>query len=360
MRLGVIARAEDRGLGIQTWEVVRHLNPDRVLVVNPGRLARGFVPHLDRYPGATVADWDGHQFADPAAAKAWLDGLDVVYTAETLYDWRMVEWADRAGVATVVHVNPEFYKHDDPNLPHPTAWWAPTSWRLDHLPRGATVVPMPCPTDRWPDLPSPSPDGRLRVLHVAGHQANRDRNGTLLVLDAARLVSRETVDLRVVTQDRVLRHRGNNRRHRIVPLVPGPADYWRLYDDADVLLLPRRYGGLCLPAIEAMGAGLVVAMTDVAPQTSTWPIVGFPAARSPRPIRAPGGAIDVYDAHPRVIAETVARLASDPTEVAAARAAAVRWADQHSWDALEPVWRAALADAAGTSPQAVIRPSKGE
>lgn len=359
MRLGVIARAEDRGLGIQTWEVVRHLNPDRVLIVDPGRLARGFAPHFDRYPDARVVAWDGHRFADWPQARAWLDGLDVVYTAETFYDWRLVEWANDAGVATVVHVNPEFFKHDDPNLPTPTAWWAPTSWRLDHLPKDTTVVPMPCPTDRWPDLPSPSPDGRLRVLHVAGHQANRDRNGTLLVLEAARHVSRETVDLRVVTQDRVLRHRGNNRRNRTVALTPPVADYWRLYDDADVLLLPRRYGGLCLPAIEAMGAGLAVAMTDVAPQTSTWPVIGVPATRSPRPIRTPAGTVDVYDAHPRMIAETVNRLAADPGEVAAARVAAARWADQHSWEALEGVWRSALGDAADRVPQALRRRSKG-
>jgi hypothetical protein len=32
-------------------------------------------------------------------------------------------------------------------------------------------------------------------------------------------------------------------------------DYWAVYDDVSLLLLPRRYGGLCLPMQEAAACG---------------------------------------------------------------------------------------------------------
>jgi len=55
VKVGLIARADDRGLGIMCWEFHRAMRPHATLVVRePGAEARGFQPHLDRYPDATV------------------------------------------------------------------------------------------------------------------------------------------------------------------------------------------------------------------------------------------------------------------------------------------------------------------
>ena len=146
MRIGVIARADNRGLGIQTWEVARHLEVERVLVVRePGSERRGFHPQLDRFPGAAIVEFGQYNDGelDEEICRGWLDGLDVIYSAETLYDWRISGWAREAGCATVVHANPEFYKHSVDSLDHPTAWWSATPWRLGFLPRETRVVPMP-------------------------------------------------------------------------------------------------------------------------------------------------------------------------------------------------------------------------
>lgn len=179
MKLGVIARADDRGLGVQTWEVVRNMDPDRVLVVRePGSEQQGFEPHLDRFPGATVVT-DHVGVLPEGIVRDWLDGLDVVYTAETLYDERFVGWADAMGVATVIHTNPEFHR---PSRTAPTRWWSATDWRLGHLPDSLRVVPMPVPLDRWLRHADPV----SRVLHVRGRAATRDRNGTDTVLELAK------------------------------------------------------------------------------------------------------------------------------------------------------------------------------
>lgn len=344
LKVGIIARAENRGLGIQTWEAYRNLRPARVLVIDPGPLGRGHRMHLDRFRHArTVVGWDGHRVDDEATVKAWLSGLDVVYSAETLYDWRIADWARDAGGTTVVHVNPEFFKHDDPNLAHPDAWWSATVWRHEHLPPGTRVVPMPCPTDRWRDRDEPwTGDRPLRVLHVAGKAAARDRNGTLTVLEANRRTQSPRLDVRIASQDRNLRRVAGGRR-RQVTLSTEVDDYWMLYPGHDLLLLPRRYGGLCLPAIEAMGAGLAVAMTDVEPQASTWPILPIPARATHRPMRTPAGMIAVHDTDPRLLARTLDRWASSPDEVADAQHAARQWAQESSWRVLRERWDLELA-----------------
>ena len=50
MRVGLIARAEDRGLGVQTWEWSRGMRPDETLIVDMGELGGG---HADAIVGAT-------------------------------------------------------------------------------------------------------------------------------------------------------------------------------------------------------------------------------------------------------------------------------------------------------------------
>lgn len=342
MRLGLIARAEDRGLGNLTWEFHRHLHPDRTLVVDMGQLARGFQPHLGRYPDATVVHFDGAQLPEDEV-RSWLDGLDVVYSAETFYDWHVLTWAREAGVATVLHVMPEFYRHVAEDLPHPTATWAPTPWRLDLLPDDTTLVPVPVATDRFPKtLP---PIGRpLRVLHVAGHRAAGDRNGTLQLAQALRRVTRP-MRVRFLTQDPRLPAMRVSRDVQLEVECGGRRDYWELYDDADVLALPRRYGGLSLPAQEAMAAGLAVVMPDVSPN-DWWPTIRVPAT-SRGALNTPGGPVPLYAANPTLLARTLDALAAEPENVVAvARQAGQVWVEANSWDALAPRYIAELERAA--------------
>ena len=277
--LGVIARTDARGLGNQSWEVARNLHPERILVVRvPGSEAQGFAPDLERFPDATVVTVDEHNWQLPEEqVRDWLTGLDVVYSAETLYDWRIAEWANDANCATVVHVNPEFYAHHQKMLPEPAQWWAPTEWRIDHLPLGTQVVPMPAPIDRF--APDPD-DGIVSVLHVGGRAATGDRNGTDLVLKASMLVP--DIPITVATQTGL-------RRPRNVRIVEHTENYWDLYAGHSIMLLPRRYGGLCLPTIEAAAAGLAPVMTDAVPN-QRWPATLIPSGDGPD-IPLPAGRI---------------------------------------------------------------------
>lgn len=342
MKVGLIARGEDRGLGIQSWEFYRGMRPDRTLLVDMGELARGFPMHADRYPDAVVAPFDQHQGLPEDIVRPWLEGLDVVFAAETMYDQRVITWCNDQGTATVVQLNPEFYKHpSDPNLLHPTMWWAPSPWRLEHLAPNTRLVPVPVALDRFHVEPS-DPDGPLRVVHVVGHRAASDRNGTTEVLVAAGHLRGRT-ELTMITQDRRLPSPRVARRFVTTRnVLGGVADYWRMYEGYDVLVLPRRYGGLCLPVQEAMAAGLAVVMTDCEPQRSYWPVVLVPS-REQGVLRTATGDVPLHLAHPAALAVTIDRLNANRDELAEWQARGRAWAEAHSWDAMRQFYEDELA-----------------
>jgi hypothetical protein len=100
---------------------------------------------------------------------------------------------------------------------------------------------------------------------------------------------------------------GRNVRVEVDLHLEPTDDQWGMYDDQDVLLLPRRYGGLCLPALEAASMGLVVAMPECSPNEEL-AAVRFPC-RSRRRLNLPGGSIPAYDAEATQVATTLKWLA---------------------------------------------------
>ncbi len=345
-RVGLIARADNRGLGHLTWEFHRALAPAATLVVDLGDLSP-FPNHLDRYPGATVAGWGGVEFDDERLVRSWLEGLDVVYTAETPYDWRLFDWCRDAGVASVLHAMPELFPASRVADHPPTQVWAPTSYRADQLEVGPPVVQVPVPIG---DRPWPQParvHQPLRVLHVAGRRALQDRNGTTTLLRALRWVT-EPVHVTITIQEGQV---------PAVPALPGhvtvevsdrnPTHYWELYDGFHVLVLPRRYGGLCLPVAEAAAAG----MPSILPATSPnheFPTVTLVPCRDGGTIHTPAGHVPIVTANERALAaaldHTVA-LAADDFE--AERHKALCWARDRSWAALAQVYQEAFLAASG-------------
>lgn len=337
MRVGLFgARADDRGLGRLTHDVHTHLRPARTLVVDMGRHAHGFTQHLDRYPDGTVVPFNGGHL-DDAVMRRFFIGLDVAMFYETAYDHRAYDIARTAGCRTVLMTMPEFHRHATEDLPHPDVIWAPTIWRLNTLPAGTRVVPVP--VEIAP--PARTPTGPLRVLHVGGHRTSGDRNGTIAFLRALRLV-RCPIRVRVTSQDQRLPNVNGIPNHvALAKQTGGVADHRHLYDRADILVMPRRYGGLCLPVQEALGAGLGVVMTDCEPNPTTWPISPIRGTAGTT-IRTPGGPVTLYDPDPTAIAETIDHLAAHLDDVDQLKARARQWAAEHTWEALGSLYRAEL------------------
>lgn len=260
LHLGLIARCEiARGIAIQSKNFYDNMPVDRVLLVRMPR--PDCVEAPEWYDNVTMAPYNPvHHQLDETTVRQWLDGLDVVFTVETPNDWRMPTWCREMGVKLVIQGNPEFVRHtNDPSIPHPDAWWWPTSWRLDQLPAGK-VMPVPMPF-HWAQNHA---SDKLRLVHVVGKRAYADRNGTDVLVQAMRYV-RSDVKLTVYGIDGQLPEFRRQRNVELYLHPNGVDDRWSMYEDADVLVMPRRYGGLCLPALEAAACGLAVVMPDCSP-----------------------------------------------------------------------------------------------
>lgn len=326
MKLGLIVRANNRGLGIQSWEIWRHLNPAVTVVVDslPDRGKWKFYP--ERYPGALVTEWAGYTAPISDEASRALLSCDLIFSVETPYDPDLFRSAKERGVATVLYVNPELHREHETELA--TAVWCPTKWRIDLIPR-VEWVPMPVAVDRFVDHQPGE-----KYLFLGGHKARLDRNGMETAIRAARYAG---IPLTVTTQDRIrLDGRG-------IILGLEQEDYWRMYDGHGVLVMPRKYGGLSLGVQEAMAAGLAVIMSDC-PPNQDWPVALVKNVRAQR-VNMVGGTIDVYETDRRLLAEEMQRML-DLDYRQEWQAKGRQWAEAHSWSALWPEWMARLAELA--------------
>lgn len=306
MRLGLIARCEvARGIAIQSKNFYDHMPVDRVLLVRMPRPDCAEAPEW--YDNVTMAPYNPlHHQLDETTVREWLEGLDVVFTVETPNDWRMPLWCREMGVKLIVQGNPEFVRHtNDPSIPHPDAWWWPTRWRLDQLPAGK-VMPVPMPFT-WVQ----EHEGRPRLVHVVGKRAYADRNGTDLLVQAMRYV-RADVKMTVYGIDGQLPEfrRQRNVEYEFHP--NGVDDRWEMYRDADVLVMPRRYGGLCLPALEAGACGLAVVMPNCLPNDELAAVL-VPIHRS-RPLSLACGPIRSADTNAPALALAIDALADPETQ----------------------------------------------
>jgi len=335
VRLGLMgARADRRGLAVQTLEFARHMRPDRILGIED--------------PQSPAPDWSGwptlwgtvggRRGLDERTAAAFLTGLDVVWAAETFYHEQFCRIAATAGVRTVLHANPEFFGFDRLGWPRPDVVLNPTSWLNERL--SAKVFPFPVDRDRCQHLPRPLTDP-VRFLHVVGQPAMHDRAGTQTLLKALTLV-RRPVDVTIRTQGSL----------GVDPRPPGHvtlaveqadvADYWRLYDGFDVLVLPRRYGGQSLAFNEAASCGLAVVATDVEPQTSWLHPAGRIPVRRRRSFRGMVGPVPMVEGDPRALAAILDLLSTSPQMVADMSAHSDRYAEGVSWGRLGPEFRQIL------------------
>lgn len=317
MRFGLIARADfGRGLANQTYSFYSHLKPDVTVVVDISPIdPQGKWPQdFSAYPDAIRTEWRGYtaNFDNPEAFEA-LESCDLIYTAETYYDPRLEK------VPAILHVNPEFYRGEPAEM-----FWYPTIWELDRLPSGH-VVPTPI-ADEDIEVDIPPSD---RLLHVGGHSARSDRNGSRVVHGILQQVKHPW---RIQSQDGM-------RLHPHVMAYVEPMGYvdnrWELYKDCGILVYPRRYGGQSLQVNEAAAKGLAIVMPDCAPNIATWPIVPF-ASRPASYIQTPGGKFQMHMGLAPALAETLRVLLADRDMLERYQCKALAWARDNAWSQWKP------------------------
>lgn len=267
MKLGIIARCDNTGLGNQTRELVKMLNPYKILLIDSY-----FFNNNKQYP-----HWyDGYNVIKTAKGMpktkeilSFLDEIDVVISCETFYHLDLVDIARKKNIKTILQYNYELFGNMvNPEWSLPDILLSPSVWNIDIVEKKfgskCKVYHLPPPTDT--SLFNVVRENNLskthkRILHVAGKKAAKDRNGTNTVVEMLKH-SNENYELVIATQtpldfiikDSRLKINKDNVRNRE-----------DLYNGYDAMVLPRRYAGLCLPMNEALISGLPVFMTDISP-----------------------------------------------------------------------------------------------
>ena len=229
----------------------------------------GVKQYPERFEGYAQLRVEG--FPSDQECHEFLDGLTHVLTAETVYNQELIAEANRRGIKSYIQHNVEFLDHlNKPDLPVPTKFLSPSFWHMDVMQGkfGDRVVHLPPPTFPEDFVQAREANhgrrGRRRFLHIVGKPAHGDRNGVMLLMYAMQH-SRADFELVVKSQTPI---QPLLKDPRITWDSSAPDEQWRLYAGFDALIMPRRYGGLCLPMNEGLTSGLPVIMSNTSPNSA--------------------------------------------------------------------------------------------
>ena len=306
MRLGIIARSDNTGLGNQTMELVKMLNPDKILLIN-SQFFNNNKQHPEWYKGYNVIE-TRKGMPKTNEIIEFLEGLNVVISCETFYHLELVDLAKKQGIKTILQYNYELFGHlAHPEWTLPDVLLAPSIWNLDLIIKQfgskTKVMYLPPPTDdslfneaRKINL---SKDHK-RILHIAGKKAAKDRNGTESVLGMMKhskedyeLVIKSQTPLNLIFKD-----------SRVKIEIGNPDNRQDMYAGFDAMVLPRRYAGLCLPMNEALMSALPVFMTDVSPNNAVLPHKWLAESKKIDTFRTKS-MVDVYDVKSEKLAKII-------------------------------------------------------
>jgi hypothetical protein len=315
MRLGIIARSDNTGLGNQTKELVDMLSPDKVMLINSISFNKN-KQYPDRYKEYNCYYVRG--FPKTHDINDFLKDLDVVLTCETFYNNSFVSIARKKGVKTFLQYNYEFLDYlQRPDQELPDALIAPSLWGFEAVTEAfgskSRVIHLPPPTT--PDLFLTAKSNNLtkdhkRLLHIGGKAAHLDRNGTNTVIEMLKY-SKSDYELVIKSQSK-LDIKINDSRLSID--TNSPDNKQDLYSGFDAMILPRRYAGLCLPMNEALLSGLPVFMTDISPNYTILPKSWLVPSKKIDEFKA-RTMIDVYEADPEALAKVIDDYVNDANKI---------------------------------------------
>lgn len=316
MRLGIIARSDNTGLGNQTRELVKMLNPSKILLINSSFFNNN-KQHPEWYKGYEVIQTT-KGMPKTNEVLAFLENLDVVISCETFYHLELVNIAKKRGIKTILQYNYELFGHlAHPEWTLPDVLLAPSIWNLDVVMQkfgnNTKVMHLPPPTDHT--LFNNARDINLnkdhkRILHIAGKRAAKDRNGTDTVIDMMKY-SRVDFELVIRTQTPL---ETSYKDSRIIIDAGNPDSRESMYEGFDAMVLPRRYAGLCLPMNEALMSALPVFMTDVSPNNATLPSKWLTESSKIAEFKTKS-MVDVYNADPKSLAKIIDRYVENNKKI---------------------------------------------
>jgi len=261
IKIGLVARADNSGLGTLSRSFYKNLLIDKVLVVYNN--AYPFEPEI--YQNPIVCQ---HGMAPSLEEiKEFLKDLDLVITFETPYNWNLFSEARKRGVKTVLIPNYEWLPQTLPVVPD--LFLCPSKLDYEEVKNNTATVsevkylPMPIDDEL---IPYKVREKAEVFLFNNGHGGHMGRNSARELFEAISLV-KEDVKFKIHSQvyfDSVI----NDSR---VEIIYGEIPYGELFQEGDVFLYPHKFDGLSLPIQEVLLAGMPVISTDIYPHNEYLP-----------------------------------------------------------------------------------------
>lgn len=326
--LGAVARCDNGGLATQTVEFVRHMRPEWIVAMDLGDAGRGeFHPErlYEGIAGYEPAIWFVNGTTMTEMAASMLADCDAVYVAEATYGPELA----KAGAKMVIQANPELWRPDPEN--HHAKVILPTMWEHARFPERTPILPVPVALERFEYVQR---QDAQTFAFVCG-PAMLDRNGYELLMAALPFVASQ-IDVEIHGGISLSGSGPTRVGNATVRWFPPTAEYWQTLDtNPDVLVMPRRYGGLCLPVQEAAAQGIPAIMLDLEPQSGWLDPECLVPASDPRPTMMKGGQFNVWSCRPEALAQTLDHWATHPGLVQSQSRKAREWAVDRSWDHLK-------------------------
>lgn len=255
-RYGLIGTCYNAGISNIAWGFAENLNMKTLLV--------------DTKPYAKFPErFANHRFTkqiDQSDIDWLLQDIDVVMAIETPYNWDVFRQAKERGVKVVFMPMIEWLDRNRPELQHVDMFLSPSKYTTRLL------GPIMRPGQRLLEIPCELPVDlkkftRRKIthahtfLHVGGHGGIGGRNSTLELLKAIKLV-KSPAKFIIRSQVPLV---GKYDDPRITYIEGNVKNYWELYDQGDVWVMPWKYGAAVLGLQESMAAGLLPLITDMPP-----------------------------------------------------------------------------------------------
>lgn len=318
MKITLIARSDNSGLGNQCEAIARMIRPDKVVLINFERFNGGRRSHPERYKSFYTITIDG--FTRPTDYSKILYDTTHLISCEIFYGYPLVAEARRRGVKTILQPNYEFFDYlNTPYLPYPDALFLPSLWHVEDLARfvgeKSKIFFNPPPTFEADYAAvrevnfGRDASRKRRFLHPVGWAAIHDRNGTELLLRALKF-SKADFELVICSQKPLTMPVNDPRITVINHELPTPQD---IYRDFDAVILPRKFGGQSLPMNEALMSGLPVVMTNIDPNNRILPSKWLVGAKKTGSFMT-RTMIDIFDADRYSLADRIDWFATIPQE----------------------------------------------
>ena len=298
MKIGLIARCDNSGLGRLSLDFYEHLSFDKMMVI----IHPSYTNYPDRFPRGLTCEYTSPTLEE---IDKFLDGLDILLTFETPYNWNIFSRAREKGIKTILIPNYEWTIEKPPMIPD--LWLCPSKLDFDiYSQEYKNVKYLPIPIDRK-KIPFRLRKTAETFVFNNGHGGATGRNSAREFLQAISLVP---IGVKFIFRTQVYLEEGISDKR--VTIKQGEIPFKDLWKEGDVFVFPHKFDGLSLPIQEAMAAGMPIISTNIYPHNTYLPkeLLFEPEAMGKVRMSQCNRVIDTAMISPKILADKITEWAN--------------------------------------------------